>query len=256
MPRYKLTIEFDGTPFIGWQVQAQGDSVQGALAQAVKNFSGDDFVPKAAGRTDSGVHALGMVAHVDLSKVWDPLKVREALNYHLKKYPIAILKCEAVSEEFDARFSATARHYLYRIINRRPRLTLEKNRAWHVSRELDVPAMHKAAQILVGEHDFTTFRSAHCQAKSPVKTLDSLVVIRAGEEIMVETSARSFMHHQVRSMVGSLKHVGEGKWTGDDLKGALEAKKRARCGEIAPACGLYFVGADYPSQNSIEAVYE
>ena len=243
--RYKLTIEYDGTPFVGWQMQDHDISVQGEIAKAIKAFSGDDCNPQGAGRTDSGVHALGMVAHIDLSKQWDPLKVREALNHHVRHVPIAILKCETVTEEFDARFSATSRHYLYRIVNRRARLALDKTRAWHVTQELDAPEMHKAAQVLVGHHDFTTFRSAHCQAKSPLKSLDELTVIRAGEEILIETSARSFMHNQVRSMVGSLKLVGEGKWTKDDLESALKAADRTKCGTVAPAHGLYFVKAAY-----------
>ncbi len=245
MPRYKLTIEYDGTPLVGWQIQDNGASVQGEIAKAIKAFSSEECNPTGAGRTDSGVHALGMVAHIDLSKDWDPLKIREALNHHLKTNPIAILKCEKTDDDFDARFSAKSRHYLYRIICRRARLALDKNRAWHINTELDAPAMHKAAQCLVGEHDFTTFRSAHCQAKSPHKTLDEFCVIRAGEEILIETSARSFMHNQVRSMVGSLKMVGEGKWSTDDLKAALEAADRSRCGVVAPAHGLYFVKAEY-----------
>jgi tRNA pseudouridine38-40 synthase len=191
------------------------------------------------------VHALGQVAHVDLAKDWDPDTIRDALNAHLRPYPIAVLSAERVADDFDARFSARARHYLYRIVNRRADLALDRDRAWRVVKPLDAPAMHSAAQRLVGNHDFTTFRSIECQAKSPVKTLDRLDVAREGDEIRIEASARSFLHHQVRSMVGSLALVGEGKWTADDLAKALAAKNRAACGPVAPACGLYLVRVDY-----------
>jgi tRNA pseudouridine38-40 synthase len=245
MPRYKLTIEYDGTPFVGWQMQESGPSVAGALADAAERFAGERPAITGAGRTDAGVHAFGQVAHIDLSKDWDADTVRDALNAQLRPNPIAVLSVEKVADGFDARFSAKARHYLYRIVNRRPDLALERERAWRVGKSLDADAMHAAAQRLVGHHDFTTFRSAECQAKSPLKTLDRLDVSRAGEEIDVRASARSFLHHQVRSMVGSLAQVGEGRWRADDLAAALAAKDRARCGPVAPACGLYLLRVDY-----------
>ena len=245
MPRYKLILEYDGTPFVGWQLQENGISVQGRLAQAIEAFSGEVSVPRGAGRTDAGVHALAHVAHVDLAKDWDPGTVRDALNARLRPDPIAVLACQIVAETFDARFSATARHYLYRIIDRRAPLALERNRAWGTFRKLDVGAMRDAAQVLVGKHDFTTFRSTECQAASPVKTLDRLDVSRHGEVIRVETSARSFLHNQVRSMVGSLKLVGEGRWSKADLEAALQARDRKACGPLAPPHGLYLVKVDY-----------
>jgi tRNA pseudouridine38-40 synthase len=245
MPRYKLTIEYDGTPFVGWQMQENGVSVQGRLAEAIKAFSGEDAVPRGAGRTDAGVHALGQVAHFDLAKDWTDDKVRDALNAVLRPDPISVLSCEHAAPDFDARFSAKARHYLYRIVDRRSPLALERNRAWGVFRPLDAKAMDEAAQALTGHHDFTTFRSTECQAESPEKTLDTLTASRHGEIIRVEASARSFLHNQVRSMVGSLKLVGEGRWTALDLEEALVAKDRARCGPVAPACGLYLVRVDY-----------
>ena len=245
MPRFKLIIEYDGTPFVGWQVQDKGVSVQGAIAAAVTAFSGETVPVQGAGRTDAGVHALGQVAHVDLSKDWNVDNVRDALNFHLRPQPIAVLAAERVAEDFDARFSATKRHYLYRIANRRADLALEVTRAWRVGRPLDAEAMHAAAQSLVGKHDFTTFRATECQAKSPVKTLDRLDVSRNGEELHVAAVARSFLHHQVRSIVGSLVHVGEGKWRGHDLTAALVARDRARCGQVAPPQGLYLVRVEY-----------
>jgi len=245
LPRYKLIIEYDGTPFVGWQLQADGVSVQGRLGQAIEAFCGEAATPRGAGRTDAGVHALGQVAHVDLAEEWEPGIVRDALNAHLRPDPISVLACEVVPEGFDARFSAVARHYLYRIIDRRSPLALEGNRAWGTFKRLDVDAMQDAAQALVGNHDFSTFRSAECQAASPVKTLDALDVSRHGEVIRVEASARSFLHNQVRSMVGSLKLVGEGRWTKSDLEAALEACDRASCGPVAPACGLYLAKVDY-----------
>jgi tRNA pseudouridine38-40 synthase len=245
MPRYKLTLEYDGTPFVGWQVQENGPSVQGRVAEAIKAFCGEETLPRGAGRTDAGVHALGQVAHMDLAKEWPAWKVRDALNAKLRPDPISVLVCELVAGDFDARFSATARRYLYRIVNRRSPLALGRDRAWHVTHALDAAAMHDAAQVLVGHHDFTTFRSSECQASSPVKTLDSLSVTRLGEKIVIEASARSFLHNQVRSMVGSLKLVGEGKWTARDLAAALEARTRGACGPVAPACGLYLVKVDY-----------
>ena len=245
MPRYKLTIEYDGTPFVGWQVQDNGPSVQGVLTEAIAAFTGERVVVAGAGRTDAGVHALGQVAHVDLAKDWDGDTVRDAINFHLRPRPIAVLTAEQVAENFDARFSATKRHYLYRIVNRRADLALDQNRAWRVPRPLDADAMHAAAQKLVGRHDFTTFRAAECQAKSPVKTLDQLDVKRDGDEVRISATARSFLHHQVRSIVGSLVHVGEGKWSAEELADALAARDRTRCGQVAPPQGLYLVRVEY-----------
>jgi tRNA pseudouridine38-40 synthase len=245
MPRYKLTIEYDGTPYVGWQAQDNGISVQGALTDAIAAFAGQRVAVQGAGRTDTGVHALGQVAHVDLAKDWDIDTVRDAINFHLRPQPIAVLAAEQVAADFDARFSAVKRHYLYRIINRRADLTLEQNRAWRVPRLLDSEAMHEAAQRLLGKHDFTTFRSTECQAKSPVKTLDRLDVARDGEEVRIAAAARSFLQHQVRSMVGSLVHVGEGKWRIDDLAAALATRDRSACGQVAPPHGLYLVQVEY-----------
>jgi tRNA pseudouridine38-40 synthase len=245
MPRYKLTIEYDGTPFVGWQMQENGRSVQQALAEAVAAFCGEEVAVHGAGRTDAGVHALGQVAHVDLSRDWPADTVRDAINQHLKPEPVAVLQTEEVAEDFDARFSATARHYLYRIIDRRAPLTLEAGRAWQVPVVLDAAAMDEAAKELLGRHDFTTFRAAECQAKSPVKTLDRLDVSREGALVLVRASARSFMHNQVRSMVGSLKLVGQGKWTRGDMAAALATRDRAACGPVAPPQGLYLVRVDY-----------
>ncbi len=245
MPRYKLTIEYDGAPFVGWQIQDNGLSVQGALQAAVAAFCGETVTIRGAGRTDAGVHALGQVAHADLAKDWDTDSVRDAINAHLRPHPIAVLAAERAAQDFDARFSATKRHYLYRIVNRRPDLALDRGRAWRVPRPLDAEAMQQAAQRLVGKHDFTTFRAAECQAQSPVKTLDRLGVMRSDHEVLIATSARSFLHHQVRSMVGSLALVGEGKWSADDLAQALAACDRAACGPVAPPDGLYLVGVDY-----------
>jgi tRNA pseudouridine38-40 synthase len=245
MPRYKLTIEYDGTPFVGWQVQDNGLSVQGILAEAILAFTGERAAVGGAGRTDAGVHALGQVAHVDLAKDWPPDTVRDALNAHLRPHPIAVLLAERVDDTFDARFSAIRRHYRYRIVNRRADLALDAQRAWRVPRPLDATAMHDAAQRLVGRHDFTTFRSTECQAKSAVKTLDRLDVTREGDEVDVIAVARSFLHNQVRSMVGSLVHVGESKWSAADLAAALAARDRAACGQVAPPQGLYLVRVEY-----------
>lgn len=250
MPRYRAILEYDGTPFVGWQVQASGPSVQGRLIKAIRQFSGQDVNVRGAGRTDAGVHALGQVAHFDLEKEWPAGTVREAVNFHLKPDPVAIIDCEVVGADFDARFSATGRHYRYRILARRAPPALDKNRVWWVPRALDVRAMAIASRHLVGLHDFTTFRAAGCQARSPIKTLDVLEVRAEGNEVRIEASARSFLHHQVRSIVGSLKHVGEGKWTPGDLKAALEARDRAACGVIAPAAGLYLVRVDYAPVSS------
>jgi tRNA pseudouridine38-40 synthase len=245
MPRFKLIIEYDGTPFVGWQIQDNGPSIAGSIAEAFSKFAGETPKVSGAGRTDAGVHALGQVAHVDLAKDWDSDTIRDALNAHLRPNPVAILNVEKVADDFDARFSARARHYIYRIVNRRADLALDRDRVWRVVKPLDANAMHEAAQRLVGNHDFTTFRSVECQAKSPVKTLDVLDVSRDGDEISLRASARSFLHHQVRSMVGTLVQVGEGKWSGEDLTEALEAKNRAACGPVAPAAGLYLVRVDY-----------
>jgi len=245
MPRYKLVIEYDGAPFVGWQVQDNGLSVQAVLAQAIAALAGETVAIHGAGRTDAGVHAMGQVAHVDLAKPWDTDTVRDAVNAHLRPHPVAVLSAETVADDFDARFSAVRRHYLYRIVNRRADLALERQRAWRIGRPLDSDAMHAAAQRLVGKHDFTTFRAAECQAKSPLKTLDRLDVMRHGEAIEVHASARSFLHTQVRSMVGSLALVGEGKWSADDLARALAARDRTACGPVAPADGLYLMRVDY-----------
>ena len=247
MPRYKLTVEYDGRPFAGWQIQADQLTVQGLLTAAVEALSGEKTLVQGAGRTDAGVHARAQVAHVDLTKEWDTDTVRDALNAHLRPHPIAVLAAERVADDFNARTSAIRRHYLYRIINRRADLTLEAGRAWRVPRPLDAAAMHNAAQRLVGKHDFTTFRSTECQATSPVKTLDLLDVERNGEDVLRDSVARSFLHNQVRSMVGSLVPVGEGKWSADDLAKALEARDRAACGQVAPPDGLYLMKVDYLS---------
>ena len=245
MPRYKLLIEYDGSPFVGWQIQDAGLSVQGLLMDAVEAFRGERVRVRGAGRTDAGVHALGQVAHVDLAKQWETDTVCNALNAHLRPHPIALLAAEQAPETFDARFSAKQRHYLYRIVNRRADLALERGRAWRLPRPLDAAAMAAAAQRLIGRHDFTTFRHVDCQAKSPVKTLDRLDVTRAGEEIRIDAVARSFLHSQVRSMVGALVFVGEGRWSTDDLAAARDARDRSACAPVAPPEGLYLVRVDY-----------
>lgn len=245
MPRYKLTIEYNGGPFNGWQSQADGGAVQDAVNRAITAYCQEDPTIFAAGRTDAGVHALGQVIHVDLERGDPADKVRDAINYHLKPHPVAVVEAEIVSHEFHARFGATKRHYLYRIINRRAPLTLDRGQAWGVSVPLDADAMHHAGQALVGHHDFTTFRSVHCQAKSPVKTMDQVRVSRYGEEIEIVCEARSFLHNQVRSIVGTLKMVGEGKWTRRDVERALKAADRSKCGPVAPPDGLYLTGVDY-----------
>lgn len=245
MPRYKLTLEYDGTPFSGWQRQTSRPSVQQALEEAIERFSGEAVTTQAAGRTDAGVHGLGQVVHFDLSKAWDPFRIREALNYHLRPDPVAIILAEAVGDDFEARFSAKARHYEYRILNRRAPPVIECNHVWHLPMPLDADAMDHAAGMILGTHDFTTFRSAECQAKSPLRTLDAFAVRRELEHIVITASARSFLHHQVRSMVGSLKLVGEGKWKPRDLRAALDARDRKRCGAMAPSDGLYLTRVDY-----------
>jgi tRNA pseudouridine38-40 synthase len=245
MPRYKLIIEYDGRPFVGWQIQDNGPTVQGVLAAAAQAFCGEKVVIYGAGRTDAGVHALGQVGHIDLSKAWDADTVRDAMNAHLRPHPVAVLSAEQVEDTFDARFSARKRHYLYRIINRRADLTFERGRAWRIAKMLNSAAMHAAAQRLVGRHDFTTFRNVECQAKSPVKTLDQLDVHRIRDDIHVVASARSFLHTQVRSMVGALALVGEGKWTADNLSAALEKRDRTACAPVAPPDGLYLTSVDY-----------
>ena len=245
MFRYKLTIEYNGAAFFGWQIQDTGTTVQGQIEIALAKFTKQQPRVNGSGRTDSGVHALGQVAHIDLTNEWDPQKMREAANYHLKPDAISILSVELVDENFDARFAATERHYIYRIINRRAPLALDLGLAWHVRQELDAKAMHQAAQYLIGHHDFTTFRSVHCQAKSPIKTVNKVCVTRHDEDIEIEVSARSFMHNQVRSFVGSLKNVGEGRWEPLQIDLALKACNRAECGEVAPAHGLYLAQIDY-----------
>ena len=245
MPRYKLTIEYDGAPFCGWQSQANGQSVQDALEAGVKAFCGESVRVNGAGRTDAGVHALGQVAHVDLGNPVPADRLRDAVNAHLRPHPVAIVEAKEVGGDFEARFSATRRHYLYRIVNRRAPLTLDRGQAWLVHKPLDAGRMHNAAQVLIGKHDFTTFRSMQCQAKSPEKTLDELTVSRYGEEIEIVARARSFLHNQVRSIVGSLKLVGEGKWSTRDLERALKARDRAACGPVAPPDGLYLLQVDY-----------
>ena len=246
MTRFRLTVEFDGRPFMGWQRQAHGPSVQQAIEEAVAAVTGEPGILHAAGRTDAGVHAIAMTAHVDIAKPIAPFRLMEALNAHLRPNPVAILGCEVVPDDWHARFSCIGREYIYRIVNRRAPLTLDLGHAWRIARTLDADAMHQAAQILVGRHDFTTFRSVQCQAESPLKSLDRLDVRREGETVLVEAAARSFLHHQVRSMVGCLALVGQGQWTADDLRAALEAKDRAELGLNAPAEGLYFVRAYYP----------
>lgn len=247
MARFKLVVEYDGTPYVGWQRQDNGASVQGALEKAVLGLTGETRSIRGAGRTDSGVHALGQVAHVDLERQWLPHKLRNALNAHLAMNgeSVSILQVEAVDETFDARFSALKRHYLYRIISRPSRLAVEANRAWWVAKTLDHEAMHAAAQQLVGYHDFTTFRSVHCQAKNPVRTLDRLDVTRNGDVIEIRASAQSFLHNQIRSFAGTLKMAGEGKMSVADVRAALEARDRKACGPVAPPEGLYFMQVDY-----------
>jgi len=245
MPRYRLIIEYDGGPYNGFQAQADQPTVQGSLERAVKAFCGEAVRVHAAGRTDTGVHALGQVAHIDLEKDWPAETVRNALNAHLRGEPIVVLEAEVAPEGWHARFSATERRYRYRILNRAAPPGLERGHVWYVRADLDAEAMHAAAQVLVGHHDFTTFRDVACQAKSPIKTLDLASVSRQGDEIVLVFEARSFLHRQVRSMTGSIAEVGLGRWTAADLKAALDAKDRTRCGQVAPADGLYLTGVSY-----------
>jgi tRNA pseudouridine38-40 synthase len=253
MTRFALTLEFDGTPFHGLQRQSNGPSVQQSVEDALHRITGETCALHSAGRTDAGVHALAMRSHVDLAKDIAPFRLMEALNAHLRPDPIAVTHCEVVPDDWHARFSCTGRRYLYRIVNRRAPLALQRDRAWQVGTPLDADAMHRAAQVLVGPHDFTTFRSVHCQAADPVKTLDLLDVERVGEEVHIHAAARSFLHHQVRSMVGCLKLVGTGTWDTARLAAALAARDRAALGLNAPAHGLYFVAATYPGSDQAGA---
>lgn len=245
MPRYRLLIEYDGAPFRGWQYQDNLPSVQGALENAARQICGVPIRVHGAGRTDAGVHAMGQVAHCDIPKDLPRGRLRDAFNAYLRPLPVAVLEAEIVANDFEARFHAVRRHYKYRIVNRRSNLAIDTGKAWRVARPLDVERMHRAAQRLIGKHDFTTFRDTECQAKSPEKTLDVLDVTRHGNEIVVITNARSYLHSQVRSMVGSLMWVGEGRWSADDLSAALAAKNRAACGIVAPPDGLYLMQVDY-----------
>lgn len=244
--KYKLLIEYDGGPYQGWQWQDHGPSVQGAIEEAVEKLNGEPALVYGSGRTDSGVHALGQVAHVTLSKYHRPDKVRDGLNYHLGNHPVSILDAEPVDEDFEARFHAIERQYLYRILPRRPRLALDKGRVWRVPYKIDADAMHEAAQALIGTHDYTTFRDSGCQAKSPVRSIDEITVLQAGAEVHVHVRARSFLHKQVRSITGTLNEVGRGKWAIDDVAKALNAKDRKACGPVAPPDGLYLVKVVYP----------
>ena len=245
MPRYRLTIEYDGGPYRGFQAQAELPSVQGAIEAAVLGFSGESVRIHAAGRTDTGVHATGQVIHVDLTRDWKPDVVMNALNAHLVPQPIAVLDAVVVADDWHARFSAKARRYQFRILNRPAPPALDRGKVWHVKKPLDAAAMQDAAQALVGHHDFTTFRDMQCQAKSPLKTLDVATVRREGEMVLLEFASRSFLHRQVRSMAGSIVEVGIGRWTRADLAAALDARDRRACGPVAPADGLYFTGVSY-----------
>lgn len=246
MRRFKLIIEYDGRPFVGWQRQDNGPSVQGEIEKALLKFLPEDYVPvTGSGRTDAGVHALGQVAHFDTARIIGVDEVQGALNYHLKDVPVSIQMVQEVGEDFNARFSAIQRHYVYKIVNRRAPLTWDSGLKWQVKTDLDASAMHEAAQLLVGQHDFTTFRHAHCQAKSPIKTLDYLEVERMGDEVHIRAGARSFLHHQIRSITGTLKTVGTGQWTKKDVEQALAAKNRDALPFNAPPDGLYFLKVDY-----------
>ena len=246
MTRFALTIEFDGRPYMGWQRQPHGPSVQQAIEEAASKITTEEIVIHGAGRTDAGVHGLGMRAHMDVSKNIEPFRLMEGMNSVLRPQPIAILACEIVDKDWHARFSCIGRKYRYHITNRRPPLALQQGKSWRILPTLDIDAMQDAANILIGQHDFTTFRSAHCQAKSPIKTLDRCDVERFGDEIEVTVAARSFLHHQVRSIVGCLALVGEGKWSKQDMQDALDAADRHALGFNAPPDGLYFIDAVYP----------
>ncbi|MFL5295334.1 MAG: tRNA pseudouridine(38-40) synthase TruA [Phenylobacterium sp.] len=250
MPRYRMTLEYDGGPYCGFQAQAKLPTVQASLERAVEAFCGQRVRVQAAGRTDTGVHATGQVIHVDLEKAWPAATVRNALNAHLRPEPIVVLAAAVAPDGWHARFSAVGRRYRYRILNRTSPPALEAGRVWHLKKPLDADTMHAAAQALVGQHDFTTFRDLACQAKSPVKTLDEVGVRRVGEDVLLDFAARSFLHRQVRSMVGSIAEVGLGRWTAADLAAALEAKDRAACGPVAPAEGLYLTAVSYPVNAS------
>jgi tRNA pseudouridine38-40 synthase len=245
MPRYKITLEYDGTPFVGWQRQENGLSVQQAVEEAIQKFSREKAETFAAGRTDAGVHALGQVAHFDLEKDYPEDEIMGAINFHIRPHPVAVMEVQKVDGEFHARFSAKQRSYTYRIINRRPPLVLEQNRAWHIVLPLDHEAMQEAAQYLVGRHDFTSFRAASCQGTTPIKNLDEVTVRREGERVEISVSARSFLHHMVRNITGTLFNVGVGKWAPGDVKRVLEAKDRALAGQTAPPEGLYFMRVEY-----------
>lgn len=245
MTRFRLTLEYDGGPFVGWQRQENGLSIQQALEEAVFATVQEQCLVYGAGRTDAGVHALGQVAHVDIAKPIEPQRLMAAINFHVRPQPIAVTACSLAADDFHARFSAIGRAYLYRLVNRRAPLAIDRNHAWLVSVPLDAAAMHEAAQMLVGKHDFTTFRASLCQAQSPVKTLDRLDVMRQGEEIQIIAEARSFLHHQVRNMVGTLRLVGEGKWSAGDVAKALSARDRNAGGPTAPPDGLYLTRVVY-----------
>ncbi len=245
MSRFKLLIEYDGTPYSGWQRQDNAPSIQAALESAAEALCGEETVIFAAGRTDAGVHAIAMTAHIDLPKDYMPDTVRDAINQYLKPAPISVLSAERVSDQFHARFSCIARHYRYEIINRRSPIALKRNRAWQVSAPIDAAVMHEAAQLLTGKHDFSTFRTAQCQATSPIKTLSAISVKRDAEKVTIDCSAPSFLHSQVRSLAGSLVKVGLGRWAPSKLKAVLQSCDRSECGPVAPACGLYFLQADY-----------
>ena len=250
MPRFKLVVEYDGTPFVGWQRQDNGLSVQEVLEGALNAMTGARVTAHGAGRTDAGVHAVGQVAHVDIERDWTTFRLSEGLNALLRPHPVAVVGAERMGADFDARLSATARHYLYRIVNRRAPLTFERGAAWRVKPRLDAEAMHAAARVLTGKHDFSTFRDSQCQANSPIRTLDRIDVRREGDDILFEASARSFLHRQVRSMTGSLVEVGLGRWTAADLAAALEARDRKACGPVAPPDGLYLVRVDYQASTN------
>lgn len=245
MPRYRLTIEYDGGPFCGFQMQTALPTVQGELQRALTAFCGEVVMIHGAGRTDTGVHATGQVIHFDLAKAWPADTVRNAMNAHLRPQPVAVIACEKAPADFHARFSAKGRRYLYRILNREAPTVIERGHVWLVKAPLDAAAMDAAAQVLVGHHDFTTFRDVKCQAKSPLKTMDRISVVRERDEIRLEFAARSFLHRQVRSLTGSIAEVGVGRWTADDLRAALEAADRTRCAQVAPSDGLYLTGVEY-----------